>query len=136
MTKDPEEGYTLLYALQWQYQARDFTNLYSKLKIFSFLSGREPSDSLISESWGKVHPENQLFSKDLLNTFMEVYLTVLARITEPGTQDLMQLKQHGNETVVKLVPSLRKVKSMVDEDASSLLIDSAMRVIFRYFDKV
>ncbi len=25
---------------------------------------------------------------------------------------------------------------MVDEDASSLLIDSAMRVIFRYFDKV
>jgi hypothetical protein len=67
---------------------------------------------------------------------MEVYLTVLARITEPGTQDLMQLKQHGNETVIKLVPSLRKVKSMVDEDASSLLIDSAMRVIFRYFDKV
>jgi len=35
-----------------------------------------------------------------------------------------------------LVPILRKVKSMVDEDASSLLIDSAMRVIFRYFDKV
>jgi len=87
VTKDPEEGYTLLYAVQWQYQARDFINLYSKLNIFSFLSGKDPSDSLISVSWGKVHSENQHFSKDLLNTFMEIYLTVLARITDPGTQD-------------------------------------------------
>lgn len=48
----------------------------------------------------------------------------------------MMLKVHGNENVIKLVPNLRKVKSIVDEDVSSLLIDSAMRVIFRYFDTV
>jgi hypothetical protein len=48
----------------------------------------------------------------------------------------MKLKAHGNENMIKMVPNLKKVKSMVDEDAASLLIDSAIRVIFRYFNEV
>lgn len=38
--------------------------------------------------------------------------------------------------MTQLVPSLRKVKSMLDEDASTLLIDSAMRIVFRTFDTI
>lgn len=48
----------------------------------------------------------------------------------------MKLKVYGNQNVAKLVPSLKKVRSLVDENASSLLIDSAVRVIFRFFDSV
>jgi hypothetical protein len=95
------------------------------------LSGKGQSDSLITLNWGKVHTDNKPFLNDLLFTFMEIYLTVLARITDTNTENEMKLKAHGNENVTKLVPNLRKVKSIVDEDVSSLLIDSAMRVIFR-----
>lgn len=48
----------------------------------------------------------------------------------------MKLKVYGNQNVAKLVPNLKKVRSLVDENASSLLIDSAVRVIFRFFDGV
>lgn len=61
-------------------------------------------------------------------------MTVLARITDASTNSQMKLKVFGTQNVTQMVPNLRKVKSLVDEDASSLLIDSAMRVIFRSFD--
>lgn len=35
-----------------------------------------------------------------------------------------------------MVPNLKKIRSLVDENASSLLIDSAMRSIFRCFDTI
>ena len=35
---------------------------------------------------------------------------------------------------MQAVPKLVKVRSQLDENSSSLLIDSALRAIFRYFD--
>ena len=35
-----------------------------------------------------------------------------------------------------LVPSLQRVKSIVDQDVSSVLLDSAVRVVFRSFHDI
>jgi hypothetical protein len=71
-----------------------------------------------------------------MDVFKELFMTVLARITDPSTSSKTKLKIFGDQTVAQQVPSLFKMKSVVDEGASSLLIDSALRVIFRRLDLV
>lgn len=61
---------------------------------------------------------------------------MLSRITDASTDSETKLKVYGDQNVAQLVPNLRRVRSLVDEDASSLLVDSALRVIFRSFDTV
>lgn len=61
-------------------------------------------------------------------------MTVLQRITDSNTDSSTKLKVFGDQNVAQLVPNLRRVRSLVDEDSSSLLVDSALRVIFRSFD--
>lgn len=62
-----------------------------------------------------------------MRSFTEIFITVLARITDVSTASQMKLKVYGNQSVASMVPSLRKVRSMVDENVSGLLIDNAMR---------
>ena len=61
-------------------------------------------------------------------------MTVLARVSDPTADFKTQLKTFGNENLMQAVPKLVKVRSQLDENSSSLLIDSALRAIFRYFD--
>jgi len=61
-------------------------------------------------------------------------MTIIARVSDPATDNKTQLKTFGNENLMQAVPKLVKVRSQLDENSSSLLIDSALRQIFRYFD--
>lgn len=61
---------------------------------------------------------------------------MLARITDNSAAKLTKLKVHGSQTLAMLVPSLQRVKSIVDQDLSSVLLDSAVKVVFRCFHEI
>lgn len=77
---------------------------------------------------------NPSFAQDLVLSFKDIFFTVLARVSDPKFENQTQLKTFGNENVINTVPKLVKRRSQVDENSSSLLLDSAFRAIFRYFD--
>lgn len=60
-------------------------------------------------------------------------MTILSRVSDPAEENLTQLKTFGNENLLQAVPKLVKVRSYLDENSSSLLIDSALRAIFKVF---
>lgn len=82
VTDNSDEAFALIYALHWQYHARDFKELLEKLNIFPLLSGKELPDSLMHQAWGKLHTKHKALRSDLALSFTEVYLTILSRITD------------------------------------------------------
>ena len=136
VTKCQDEAYELIYALHWQYRANDFQMLLENVNIFALIAGKDMPESLMASAWGKLHTECERLRDDLTLSFTEVFLTILARISDTSIDTRTQLKVHGNSDLVSQVPSLRRVKSVLDEDSSSLLVDSAMRVVFRTFDTI
>ena len=77
-----------------------------------------------------------MLAKNLLKSFVGVYLIIINRITNSNLNSQLKFNLVGDQTVARQVQTLRKVKSMLDEDESSLVIDSAMCAIFRTFDTI
>lgn len=61
---------------------------------------------------------------------------ILSRISDTDSASSTQLKTKGDVNLIKTVPSLVTVRSLVDEDSSKKLINSALEVILKYFNMI
>jgi len=130
-TKDEKEADTILYALQWNFLSRDFKWLNEEVQIFDLLSrGNGDKDSVIASNFGKQFiTNNKSLSRDLLYTFEDVFLAIVARITDTEGQETLQIKKQGSTSIASLVKS----QSIVNEDISEQLVSQAFNVMFKYF---
>jgi hypothetical protein len=70
-------------------------------------------------------------SKDVLELFEHLFLTVAGRIVEPDFCDDLKLKSSGGTAA----PQLQKAKSVIDENASETLLGQAFEVVFREIER-
>lgn len=82
VTKSQDEAFELIYALHWKYHANDFQLLLENVNIFALIAGKDMPDSVMAHSWGKLHTEFSRLRDDLTLSFTEVFLTILARISD------------------------------------------------------
>lgn len=125
----------ILQSLQWKYQARDFDSLLNVINVFPLLSAKDAQDpqALLAQSWTKVHSKNESLRMDLLATFSDIFISIFSRITDPNYESQIKSK---NQEELSSEMALKRKKSMLDEDVSSLLVDSAIRAIFKCFDSI
>jgi len=130
-TKDPQEAKTILKALHWNFKSRDFKLLNEKLQIFDLLyRGNGDKDSVIGSNFNNYFLQKaNTLSKDLLFTFEDAFLAVVARITDTEPLQTLQLKNRGQTSVA----SLFKSQSIVEVDVSEHLISQAFNVMFKMF---
>jgi len=137
VSKDPQEIKSILDALKWKYAGRDHGDL-AQLKVFAVLHrGNGEKDNKLRQAWGrKVSPtpdsvDDQSLSKDVLELFEHLFLTVAGRIVEPDFGDDLKLKASGGTAA----PQLQKAKSVIDENASETLLGQAFEVVFREIER-
>jgi len=96
-TKDPQEAKTIMEALHWNFKSRDFKLLNEKLQIFDLLyRGNGDKDSVIGRNFHNYFLKKaDTLSKDLLFTFEDAFLAVVARITDTESLQTLQLKSRG-----------------------------------------
>ena len=82
------------------------------IKIFNlFFRGGSSPNNLIKESESFYIPlKNQSFAKALHQTFQDVYLAIIARITESDAVETIQIKKDGFTSI----PEIAKKKSVLD----------------------
>lgn len=102
--------------------------------MFPLLSGKDSdAESLIANCWAKVHSSNESLRFDLVHTFADIFIAVLNRITDNSYES--EVKSKLQKDLSKQM-DLKRKKSVLDEDTSTLLVDSATRVIFSTFNKL
>jgi hypothetical protein len=123
VSKDQKEIKNILDALKWKYTGRDHHDL-AQLKIFAALhKGNGDKDNKLRKAWGQkldvtsLSVDGQSLSKDVLELFEHIFLTIAGRIVEPDFGDDLKLKSSGSAA-----PQLQKAKSVIDENASETLL--------------
>jgi len=137
VSKDPQEIKSILDALKWKYAGRDHGDL-AQLKVFAVLHrGNGEKDNKLRQAWGRKvsatpdSVDDQSLSKDVLELFEHLFLTVAGRIVEPDFGDDLKLKASGGTAA----PQLQKAKSVIDENASETLLGQAFEVVFREIER-
>lgn len=136
--KDEKHIKTLLTTLKWKYTGRDHRDL-ADLNIFAVLHrGNGDKDNKLKKAWGRrLQPsldsiDDQGVSKDVVELFEQLFLAVAGRIVEPDFGGALKLKSPSGAAGA---PSLQKAKSVIDENASEVLLGQAFEVIFREIER-
>ena len=72
------------------------------------------------------------FSVALQETFQDVYLAIVSRITESDDVQTMKLKETGFTDI----PEISRKKSVLDDDISELIVGEALNEFFKVFQQV
>lgn len=137
-TKAKDEAICLLDAVQWHFSGRDFQSL-SNLNIFKILRvGDGKRKNILKRAWGhalkqkigKKDEQSDDLTKELLLTFENLFLNVISRIVENDTGDKVSVKQQGTS-----IPQFERAKSVIDTNASEMLLGSAFEVLFKELDR-
>ena len=132
-SEDSEEALILLDALMWNYSATNHGSL-AKLNVFTVLHrGNGKPRNMIRRCWGKPRPDlvcksfEKTLTESSFDAFEMLFTLVTARIVQSDFGEEMNInkkKSSGLNTMVR-------AKSIVDENASELLLGQAFDVIFR-----
>ena len=116
-TKDSRVAQQLLNGFDCKFLGRDFHLLQDKVKIFNILfRGGSTEDNLIRKCQSFYTPWNCVaLQKTLQKTFMDVYLSIVARISEPDAVETLKIKDKGFTNV----PEIMKQKSKIEDNPYS-----------------
>lgn len=94
--------------------------------------------NILKRAWGhalrqKVDQKGEApqgLTKELLQTFENLFINVVSRIVENDVGDKVSLKSKGTS-----VPQFERAKSVIDTVASENLLGSAFEVLFKELDR-
>lgn len=105
--------------------------------MFSTLhKGSNEKDNLLKKAWGRKikiecsNIDDQKLNLDVIDIFEQLFLTVAGRVVVKDERDEI-IKRQGKAAM----PSLKKARSVIDDDASEILIGQAFEIIFKEFER-
>ena len=109
-----------------------------RLDLLSVLrKGNGAKDNLIRKSWGKnlllgkkMEFDHQSISRDIIEYFENLMISILARIIDPSSQ---QEESQNKKTKNQL--SLQKAKSVINDDVSETLFAQGISIIFQELNR-
>jgi hypothetical protein len=132
-SEDKDQALILLDALQWNYSATNHGSL-AKLNLFTILHrGNGKPGNIIKRCWGKPRPElicksyEKTLTEGCFDAFEMLFTLVTARIVQSDFGEEININKKKDSGLTTMV----RAKSIVDENASELLLGQAFDVIFR-----
>ena len=133
----PTIKYLLRNTLEWKFMGRDHQNLLELGLLKVLHTGDGSKDNLLRRFWGKnlqlgtkQHLDEQSTSRDVIEYFENLLVSIIARIVDPSS-----LEPEPSAKKKKNQLSLRKAKSVINEDVSETLLVQGFDIIFKELNR-
>jgi hypothetical protein len=129
-TKEDRIAMILIESFQCKFLARDFENLCNRINIFNTLSrGDGSADSIVHKSQLSSQGGNEKLKEKLRTTFIDIFFSIVARITDAKEIKSVELKRGGFTSI----PKLARTTTVIDANYGELIVSKAINELFRIF---